>query len=305
MDFKNESRHPWAELFEAQGHKTYSTKGVLWIDAGRLSVISVPSTTPVTATKEEVDQLLRKSRRVMAIFPTSFATGIPSGTFWVRDREYGMHSLQRQFRQQMQRAAKDCSVRPLDWDTLCSKARNCTIGSLQRRGPTSNPIVTESGWKRFCEVSARVSGLEAWGCFHGEELLAYLIAHSAGGVCEALTMHRSEAASTFRAAHLLFHEFTRSKMRCPEITAVTMGREWFPPNPELSRFKKHAGYQSEEIRIAVALNPAARLPLGNVFTRKALRLLRTVTRNYSARFDSLESLEAAAITRLPSRSTAN
>jgi hypothetical protein len=165
MDFKNENRHPWADLFEAQGHKTYFAMGVLWIDAGRLSLISLPSTTPVAATREEVAELLRKSRRLMAIFPTSLTTGIPSGTFWVRDRDYGPQSLQRQFRQHVQRAAKLCSVRPLELDTLCSKARNCTIDSLQRRGPTLNPIVRESGWKRFCEVSARVSGLEAWVVF--------------------------------------------------------------------------------------------------------------------------------------------
>ena len=92
--------------------------GVLWIEAGRLSVISVPSTATVNTTKQEMDLLLRKSRRGMAIFPTSCATGIKSGTFWVRDQAYGLHSLQRQFRQHVQRAAKDCSVRALDWDSL-------------------------------------------------------------------------------------------------------------------------------------------------------------------------------------------
>ena len=90
-------------------------------------------------------------------------------------------------------------------------------------------------------------------------------------------------------------------MRRPEISAVTMGREWFPPRSSLSQFKKHAGYHAEEIQLAIVLNPALRLVLGNVATRKALWLLRAVTRNYTARFDSLEALEAAARTRLPSR----
>jgi hypothetical protein len=293
-------RYPFAELFEAQGHKTYSAMGVLWIEAGRLSVISVTSTAPVNATKEEMDRLLRKSRRVMAIFPTSSATGIKSGTFWVRDREYGLHSLQRQFRQHVQRAAKECSVRALDWDTLRSKGRNCYLVSLQRRGAAGSPTASQAGWDRFCEVGASISGLEPWACFYGGGLLAYLIAHSGGGVCEAFMLHRSEAALSFRAVHLLFYEFTRAMIQRPGINAVTVGREWFPPYPSLSQFKKHAGYHTEEIQLAVVLNPAVRLVLGNAFTRKMLGLLRTVTRNYSARFDSLEALEAAATTRLPS-----
>jgi hypothetical protein len=299
MDVKIDHSHLWAELFEAQGHKTYSARGVLWIDAGRLSLISLPSTKPVAATKEEVDELLRKSRKPMAIFPTPLATGIPSGTFWVRDRDYGPHSLQRQFRQQMQRASKDCSVRPLDWDTLREKGRDCENFSRQRHGSKSSPTLNQPGWNRFCDVGAATAGLEPWGCFHGEDLLAYLLAHTGAGVCEAFLLHRSEAALPFRAVHLLFYEFTRAMMRRPEITAVTLGREWFPPNPELSRFKRHAGYHIEDIRIAVALHPSFRIFFGHAFTRRTIRFLRFATRNYSARFDALESLEAAAITRLP------
>lgn len=292
-------RYPFAELFEAQGYRTHHAMGVPWIEAGRLSIISVPSTAPVNATKEETDRLLRKSRRLTAIFPISFATGIKSGTFWVRDREYGPHSLQRQFRQHVQRAAKDCSVRALDWDTLRSKGRNCHAMSLRRRGAAASPAASQAGWERFCEVGASISGLEPWGCFHGGDLLAYLIAYSGGGVCEAFNLHRSEAALSFRAVHLLFYEFTAAMIRRPEISAVTMGREWFPPRSSLSQFKKHAGYHTEEIRLAVVLHPAVRLVLGNVVTRRVLRFLRAVTRNYTSGFDSLEALEAAAATRLP------
>lgn len=293
-------RCAFAELFQAQAHKTHSAMEVLWIEAGRLSIISIPSTAPVNATKEEMDRLLRQSRRVMAIFPTSFATGIKSGTFWVRDREYGLHSLQRQFRQHVQRAAKVCSVRALDWDSLRSKGWHCHVISLQRRGATASPTASQAGWERYCEVGASIAGLEPWGCFYGEDLLAYLIAHSGGSMCEALMLHRSEAALSFRAVHLLFYEFTRAMIQRPEISAVTVGREWFPPHPSLSQFKKHAGYHTEEIQLAVVLHPEVRLILGNVITRKVLRFLRAVTQNYSARFDSLEALDAAAATRLPS-----
>jgi hypothetical protein len=304
MGVKIDNSHPLADLFEAQGHKTYSAMGVLWIDAGRLSLISIPSATPVAATREEVDDLLRKSRRAMAIFPTSIATGVPSGTFWVRDHEYGLHSLQRQFRQHVRRAARNCCVRPIDWDKLRTKGRNCEIFSMQRRGAKLSPTVSLTGWERFCDVGAATVNLEPWGCFHGDDLVAYLIAHSRGGVCEAFLLRRSEAALPFRAVHLLFYEFTRAMMRRKEITAVTLGREWFPPNPELSRFKRHAGYHIEDIRIAVALHPSLRIFFGHAFTRRTIRFLRFATRNYSARFDSLESLEAAGVTRLPARSTA-
>lgn len=296
-------RHPLAELFEASGHKTYSAMGVLWIDAGRHSIISVAHTETVLATKEEVDALLRKSNKLAAIFTTPLATGVKSSTFWVRTRDYGTRHLQRQFRQHVRRAATDCDVRPLDWDTLRRRGIGCNIDTFQRRGATSNPLANQTGWSRFCQVAASVPGLEAWGCFHGENLIAYLIARSKKDVCEALMMHRSDSASRFGAAQLLFHDFTRATMQRPGISGVTLGREWFPPRFSLSQFKKHAGYHAEEIQLAVVLNPKVRGILGNAVTRNALRLLRAVTRGYTARFDSLETLEAAAATTLPSRLT--
>ena len=296
-------RHPLAELFEASGHKTFSAMGVLWIDAGRHSIISVAHTETVLATKEEVDALLRKSNKLAAIFTTPLATGVKSSTFWVRTRDYGTRHLQRQFRQHVRRSAKDCHVRPLDWDTLQRRGIGCNIDTFQRRGEASNPLASRTGWDKFCQVAASVSGLEAWGCFHGETLLAYLIARSKKDVCEALMMHRSDSASRFGAAHLLFHDFTRAAMRRPDISGVTMGREWFPPRFSLSQFKNHAGYQAEEIQLAVVLNPKIRGILGNAVTRNALRLLRAVTRGCTARFDSLETLEAAAATKLPSHLT--
>jgi hypothetical protein len=167
MDVKFETRHPWTKLSEAQGHRTYSAMGALWIDEGRFSLISLPSTTPVTASKEEVNQLLRKSRKLVAIFSTSLATGTPSGTFWVRDRDYGLHRLQRQFRQHVRRATKDCCVHLLDWDTLRAKGRNCEIFSLQRRGAAGRPTMSQTGWDRFCKAGASIAGLEPWGCFQG------------------------------------------------------------------------------------------------------------------------------------------
>jgi hypothetical protein len=142
------------------------------------------------------------------------------------------------------------------------------------------------------------------GMLSGEDLLACLIAHSGGGVCEALIMNRSDAATLLRAAHLLFHEFTQAKMQYPEIAAVTMDRECFPPNTSLSQFKRHAGYLTEDIQIAVVLHPAFRILLGNWTAPRMLRFLRVVTWNFSARFDSLEALKAASATSLPNGSPA-
>lgn len=293
--------HPLRDLYAAQGHRTYSESGVLWIDVGRFSLTSLPYATTVEADLEDLDKLLRKSQRLAAIFPTRLATGLESKTFWVRDRNYGAQSMQRQFRQNVQRGAKECAARPLDWDTLRRKGLSCNIDTMERRGRHSSPTICQDGWDRFCESAAKIPGLEAWGSFHGEDLLAYLIAWKVKDTCEALIAHRSEKAAPLRATHLLFHEFTKTMCQNPELSAVSMGRDWLPTKLSLSRFKTHAGYQAEPVRLAVVLHPAVRGILAHPVTRAALRFLRRLTGNRSAPFDNLEILEAAAATRIPSR----
>jgi hypothetical protein len=302
---QNGNSHPLADLYVAQGHKTISTMGVLWVGVGRFSLTSVPFATKVAATQEEVDEMLRASGKWAAVFPVSLATGIHSGAFWVRNSDYNDQDLQRQFRQHVRRSSKTCHVRPIDWVMLRRKGRACNIDTLIRHGSAfSHAMAQSTTWERFCDTASAMPDLEAWGCFHGEELLAYLIAWVDGGTCEALMLHRSEAATQFRATHLLFYEFTHAVIRRPGISGVTMGREWLPQRLSLAQFKKHAGYQIESMRLAVVLHPAWRPLLGNINTRVALRFLRRLTAGLSAKVDNLEILAAAACTRLESHSAA-
>ena len=294
--------HPLGRFYAALGHATHSALGVLWIDVGRFSLTSVPYADTVEATQEDVDALLWQSGKLAAVFPTPLATGVESTAFWVRGREYGRQSLQRQFFQHVRRGAKECEVRSIDWATLRTKGRACTIDTLARRGILSSPTIQATGWERMCEAGAAVAGLEAWGCFHGDDLLAYLISWSQGETCEALIMHRAEAAGPLRATNLLLYEFTRLICQRPELESVSMGRDWLPTHLSIARFKSHAGYQAEPIRVAVVLHPAVRRVLGHASTRAALALLRQLTGHRSAAIDNLEILAAAAVTQVPSRS---
>jgi hypothetical protein len=297
------SPHPLEDFYSMQGHQTFSAMSVLWKNIGRFSITSVPYAAPVRAKRTEVERLLIKSGKLAAVFPTPFSTGVQCATFWVRGCDYGMHSLQRQFRQHVMRSSEKCHVRQIDWEMLRLKGMNCLAETLQRRGTPWHQSDRQSAWNSFCEKSSIIPQLEAWGCFQNGHLPAYLIAYTEGGVCEALSLHRSESAGPLRATHLLFYEFTRATTQRPGVDAITMGREWLPPRPSLSQFKKHAGYKAEETPLAVVLNPFIRFAMGSAFPRMALGLLRNLTRNYSARFDNLEILDAAAITRLPNHPT--
>jgi hypothetical protein len=295
--------HPLTDFYQALGHQTHSAFGVLWIDVGRFSLTCVPCSSLIETTQEEMEDLLRRARRLAAVFPTPEPTGIAGGTLWVRDRDYSAQSLQRQFRQHVRRGEKQCVVRPIDWETLRVHGSECNLDTLDRRGVRASPIQTPAGWNRVCDAGARAEGLEAFGCFHEERLIAFLIAWTRGGLCAGLVMHRSQAAEPLRGAHLLFHEFTKHQMRREGIRGVSLGRIMLPPQHSLEQFKRHAGYQVEPIQVAAVLHPLVRGPLGNAVTRGALRRLHGLAGERLAVLDNLAVLDAAAATHLPHRST--
>jgi len=295
------SDHPLTDFYQALGHQTHSALGVLWIDVGQFSLTCVPCSTVINASRQDLDELLSRSRRLAAVFPTSEPTGIEGGTLWVRDRAYGPQSLQRQFRQHVRRGEKLCTVRPIDWQTLRTQGLECNIDTMRRRGNSRSPIQTQTGWDRVCDAAAQVAGLEAFGCFRGDRLIAFLIAWNRDSLCAGLVMHRSKAAEESRGSHLLFHEFTKTIMQRDTMTGVSLGRVMLPPQHSLEQFKQHAGFQVEPVRIAAVLHPLVRPVLASSLTRGLMRRLRQWSGPRLSVLDNVSVLDAAAATHLPRR----
>ncbi|MFN7805956.1 MAG: hypothetical protein ACK5TO_18210 [Planctomycetaceae bacterium] len=293
--------HPLSDFYHALGHRTLTALGVLWIDVGRFSLTCVPCSTIIDASQPELDELLWRSRRLAAVFPTSAPTGIEGGTLWVRDRAYGPQSLQRQFRQHVRRGEKLCTVRPIDWQTMRTQGLECNIDTMRRRGNSRSPIQTQAGWDRVCDAAAQVEGLEAFGCFREERLIAFLIAWNRDSRCAGLVMHRSEAAEEARGSHLLFYEFTKTIMQRDTMTGVSLGRVMLPPQRSLEQFKQHAGFQVEPVRIAAVLHPLVRPVLASSLMRGLLRKLGQWVGPRLAVMDNVAVLDAAAATQLPRR----
>lgn len=298
------TEHPLAEFYQALGHQTYSALGVLWTSIGRFSMMPVPCTISVAATQEDLDELLRASGRLAAVFPTRELTGVESCEFWVRNRDYGANVLQAQFRQRVKQGSKNCVVRQIDWETLRLRGMECNTDSMKQRGMSMSFTLTQQGWNRVCETAARVPGLEVFGCFHDERLVSFLIAWIPEDICHGVLMYRSRLGDTLRASHLLHYEFTRLVCARSDVRAVTLGRAWFPPRPSIDSFKRHAGYQVEPIRVAAMLNPTVRPLLGHSLTRTMLRSLGQFAGDRLGLLERTAVLDAAAVTQLPRRATA-
>lgn len=280
-----------APFFRALGHRVHEHRDIDWVEVGAFSLMAMPSTATVTAPGEAILNLLRTSGRVAATF-VAVERGVPAVAWWVRDPAYDLSAVQRQFRQNLRRAARRVDVRPMDWEEFARLGRQVHLDVGSARGGAATPSTEPRGWERFCEVASATPGLEAIGCFVDRALAGFILAHTRGGSCEGLLAEVSPRFADARPSHALYHGFAAEMIRRPGIRGVTVGRTSIPPNASLDAFKRHAGFVAEPIRAAVILHPRWRW-LASPAVRGSLRIARRLSRDRVPALANVSLLDAA------------
>ncbi len=290
--------HPLAPFYRAFGHNVWSRHGVIWTDAGRFSLITVPCNQKLTLTKKEIQDLLRVSGRMIAVFPTTENTGVTVTNFWVRDKGYSLSFLQRQFRQHVIKNEKTCDVRLISWEELSQIGLNINRNTMERRGLKMHKCIQPENWKHICSVADTIKELEVFGCFYNGELTSYLVSWCFNNICQGIMLHRDSKYNYLGVGNSLVYGFTSQMIHRPEINSISMGRGWFPKFESLNRFKRHAGYVDETLRLAVVLHPRWETILGSNLTHNVMEQITAWTRGRLNLKDDLELLQAAAMTQL-------
>jgi len=293
---RDETEHPLAPFYRAWGYRTWSRLGTLWIDAGRFSVISVPCSHRITATRGEVERFVRDTGRIAAQFPATADTGVQRNSYWVRDRDYGPASLQRQFRRHVAAHHDRCEVRPIEWSDLATRGFPI-LRDARARQRCPGPATPEA-WEACCRVASEIPGLMAAACTVDGEPAAFLVAWISGRACSVLMYHRSARFDVFRPSHKLIAAFTRQAIVRPDVDAVTLGRDLVPAQGGVADFKRHAGFRPEPISVAAVLDPRWRTLLTHGCMRGLLRGLHDLTGHRINALDNVELLHVAAAARL-------
>lgn len=292
----DEAEHPLAPFYRAWGYRTWSRLGTLWIASGRFSVISVPCSHPVAATRTAVEEFLRETGRIAAQFPSARSTGVERNSYWVRDRTYDLASLQRQFRQHVLHARARCAVRPVEWRELATLGDGVLRDALARQ-PGAAPMSAEA-WAECCRVAGGIPHLTATGCYVDRELASFLISWVSDRRCSVLMYYRSPRFDEVRPSHTLIADFTRTAIRRDDVDAVTLGRDLVPAQGAVGDFKRHAGYRPEPIPVAAVVDPRWRYLLTHRWARGALHGLRRLAGRHAGPLENVELLDVAARTRL-------
>lgn len=291
--------HPLQRFQRSLGSLAVTRHGALWYAAGRFSLVTLPSNQRVAATKLDIQHLLVDCRKLVAVFCPSTGSGPVVPEYWVRTKDYGLDRLQHQFRAHVRKHAPQFVTRELTWDEMASGVGDLHMDTARRRR-VSMPEFTDSRlWARACETAARTPRLMAYGCLVGSSLAGYVIAWREQDTCHGVLINRHSGFDAMRASNMLLYSFSRDQIARADTSAVNLGRSWYPLQPSLNSFKRHAGYEERGATVAVVLHPWVERVLRGSWTHRCLRRISALTGGWLNFESDLQIFEAARRTDIP------
>jgi hypothetical protein len=283
------------EFLERAGYRTARTASADWYVPGDSVYKSFPYGRMVLPAPDETAALVRQRGIVGIEFLNGRGIGVASG-FWVmRDPAYGLHSLQRQFRQRLTRVLAAETVRPIGFDELARLGMEASRQSLARLRYVDRHLADPTLWRKLCAAGESTPGAGAFASFGAQGLTSYLIYFVVDGTCYGLVTKSVDAARERGSNLALYYTYTREMIRRPGIGTVAFGAQAVPPLADLDRIKRHAGYALHPCAVAVVLRPAAHAlvasPAGGLAMRVGTRLFGP--RSYLARAQALRAMVRA------------
>jgi hypothetical protein len=286
-------------FFRGLGHFTVSRHDALWYSAGRFSLITFPNNQKVACTKRDVQQLLVDCGRLVAVFCPLSGSGPRVTEYRLHAKDYGLPSLQEQFRRHVRKHAVEFITRSMSWDEMATAAEAIHADTAARRNDRMPGQTDRRRWARVCSEAAQIPGLAAYGCLMNDALAAYVVSWHDRDVCHGVMINRDSRFDRQRAANVLLYSFSRDLIRRGDTSMINLGRSWYPPKPSLNSFKRHAGYEERETVVAVVLHPRVERLLSFRLTHRCLEFVGRLTGGRVNLEADLQLFEAARLTDIP------
>ena len=245
-----------------------------------------------------MNDLLKESEALAATFPTPLPTGISSVAYTIQDPDYGLSSVQRQFRPHLKRGAAHCEIRSLSWKELRDDGLEVNRDTARQRNQPNANCANAKCWAEFCDAVRNHEQIEVIGCLVDGTIAAFIVAWMRENRCDGLLIHHTRKFAKQSPSHAIMHGFARTIISCPEIDLVCVGRDMIPQQASLGRFKRHAGYDRTPIQVGVVIHPIWNRLLTHPWSRVGFRRLRQALGHRINSIENSQVLDAAASTEI-------
>ena len=202
-----------ARFLELRGRRIVKACGAAWYAVPGRFLMSLPYQAMLNPDPEELRRMLRETGSFGARFPSSDWTGLESGLYVLRRRNYDMESVHVKQRPRVRRGLQCFSVRPATRDQLLDQGWNLNLSTMARQGRYDPEFGDRRRWETFVEAAFACTEVSFPAAFCGSRLAAYMVTCREHGWLHILhQMSRQEDLPNF-PNHVLTYTVTHEGRR--------------------------------------------------------------------------------------------
>jgi hypothetical protein len=268
-----------ARFLELRGRRIVSACGALWYSVPGRFLMSLPYQNMLDPDPEELRRIIRETGFFGARFPSLKWTGLQSGQYVLRQRNYDIGSLHVKHRPRVKHAMQQFEVRPAEKRQLLEQGCALNLNTMARQGRYDPEFGEARRWGRLVEAAFACPGISFPAVFSGSRLAAYMVTCREQDWLHVLhQMSRQEDLPNF-PNHLLTYTVSAQAAADPTLDAVCYGYVPLFAADGLHEYKLRFGYEMVPHWSAIQLHPLLKTIVDRPFTRAVVRAARRLRRN--------------------------
>jgi hypothetical protein len=267
-----------ARFLELRGRHIIKACGALWYTVPGRFLMSLPYQAMLNPDQEEVRRMIRETGAFGARFPSLSWTGLQSGLYVLRQRNYDIGSLHAKHRPRVRRALECFEVRPAKKAELLDQGWALNLSTMERQGRYDAEFGDQRRWEQLVEAAFACPGIAFPAVFSGPRMAAYMATCREENWLHILhQMSRQEDLANF-PNHLLTYAVTKQAALDVSLEAVCYGYVPLFAAEGLHEYKLRFGYEMIPHCSAIQLHPALDVILNRSAARVAVRVARRLQR---------------------------
>ena len=291
-----------ARFMELRGRRIVRACGAVWYAVPGRFLMSLPYQAMLNPEPSELRRLVRETRTVGARFPSTHWTGLESGLYVMRPREYDIDAVHAKHRPRVRKGLETFHVRPATQHELIAQGRVLNLNTMARQGRYDPEFGERRKWETLVEAAFTCSEVAFPAAFIGSRMASYMVTCREHGWLHILhQMSRQEDLPNF-PNHALTFEVTQQAAADESLEAICYGYVPLFEADGLHEYKLRFGYELIPHRSAIQFHPFVSAVLNNPLFHFALRCTRAI-RPGNQRLETIESVvKGARSSRPPEKS---
>jgi hypothetical protein len=265
-----------ARFMELRGRRIVKACGVVWYAVPGRFLMSLPYQAMLNPEPDELRRLIRETHTFGVRFPSVHWTGLESGLYVLRRREYGIESVHPKHRPRVRRGLETFYVKPATQSELIRQGRALNLNTMARQGRYDPEFGDRRRWETLVEAAFACREVSFPAAFVGSRMAAYMITCRECGWLHILhQMSRQEDLPNF-PNHVLTYSVTKEATSDESLEAICYGYRPLFAADGLHEYKLRFGYELIPHQSAIQFHPVLDPALNNRVANLALRCTRAL-----------------------------